>query len=606
MATPPRPRLPPRPRWLALWALTWAPLPCHPLPCHPLALPPLPSLPRLLWPSPPAPRHRGGPSPLWVRVLRAGQQANRAGRAVGTRLDHRLDDIIFELGGVHEDDRHPRYPLNPIGHWEAHMEGVEAELATAPLTLTYEPEPTDGEVRQTLLRPHIDPHLDPTFNPPRRARAALRRFQGPRRGPWNPRWAPAYARRGVAGLRALAAHVRHRLNRRAPWSLAYLGLWLGAARAGSGRGGLPPPALWAGALIVPPRAGRGAPSPWAPLPWGALGAPRGPWARGPATLVVPRPAPERFSAVGGGGMESPGTLIRPAHHQTHAHRWGALSPDLGEPEGAAEWGEARAGSLRSLERANWGWGARLYALAPALPPRLTPLAYGRGVAPVSGWVGDPSGLRVLAWVRGVAGLGPGHSSPPLQMVPPAFQLLLLNSLGGHRSLWAWSARAGAPLPARALKAWGVGEFVRRPPLEGVLWAWPHRPPGAPARRRSLAPAYPNFRSHVNSLFRSRWPHLVFGPLTALAVGGRPRGLWRLVAVGQARREGRHAWAEERWLLTLPLGWLDPEAQRPHALHGGGRPGATAATPDRMPLVDQAWLRSEFGASLLLATPRRNI
>ena len=53
------------------------------------------------------------------------------------------------------------------------MEGVEAELATAPLTLTYEPEPTDGEVRQTLLRPYIDPHLDPTFNPPRRARAAL-------------------------------------------------------------------------------------------------------------------------------------------------------------------------------------------------------------------------------------------------------------------------------------------------------------------------------------------------------------------------------------------------------------------------------------------------
>ena len=139
-----------------------------------------------------------------------------------------------------------------------------------------------------------------------------------------------------------------------------------------------------------------------------------------------------------------------------------------------------------------------------------------------------------------------------------------------------------------------------------MGAWPQKPPGAPDACRRLAPAYSSFRFHLHSVFRSRWPHLIFGPLTALAVGGRPRGFWLLLAWGQARGGGRRSWADERWLITLPLGWLDPAAQRPSYLHGRGLPGAKVDTPDRMPLMDQTWLSSEFGASLLLATPRRNI
>ena len=86
-------------------------------------------------------------------------------------------------------------------------------------------------------------------------------------------------------------------------------------------------------------------------------------------------------------------------------------------------------------------------------PLLTPPAYGRGVATVPGWVGPPP-RGVGVWARRVANLGPTSAVPFLRAVPPAFQLILLNSLGWHRTIWAWVARVDSPLPSRALQAWG--------------------------------------------------------------------------------------------------------------------------------------------------------
>ena len=111
------------------------------------------------------------------------------------------------------------------------MANVEVELASAPLTLMYEPYPLDEEVRRTLLRPPIDLYLDPTFSPPRGGvRGRLRRAvaahawgqQAKQQGVWAPVWGARYARQGAYTTLAWAAHAGSGSHRRAPWSLAYL------------------------------------------------------------------------------------------------------------------------------------------------------------------------------------------------------------------------------------------------------------------------------------------------------------------------------------------------------------------------------------------------
>jgi hypothetical protein len=118
---------------------------------------------------------------------------------------------------------------------------------------------------------------------------------------------------------------------------------------------------------------------------------------------------------------------------------------------------------------------------------------------------------------------------------------------------------GAPLPSRALQAGGAAELRRRERPPQGYGARP-RPPAPGGAGPRLAPgAYASLRGRWEALFRHRWPHLVWGPVTALAVGGRPRGFWLLAVCGQARGSGWRAGADERWLLLAPLGWLDPAA-----------------------------------------------
>ena len=113
------------------------------------------------------------------------------------------------------------------------------------------------------------------------------------------------------------------------------------------------------------------------------------------------------------------------------------------------------------------------------------------------------------------------------------------------------------------------------------------------------------KTRLQVLFQYRWPHLLLGPLTTLALGGRPKGLLLLLAWGPSRSFGRRAWADERWLLNLPLGWLDPASQRPGYFHRGGVPGGQVDIPDKTPFFNHSWLKTEFAASLLAGTPRRH-